>query len=1015
MPITELEIPMKYLALAKSSSEWKSSDIILRNREIAYDTTERRFKIGDGKRLFSDLPWFDKFDNVLEMISTSSASSKELQGKIFDKLVGTGSGYFNLIDKEGNIVTQDSPAVAGFQISSTPELTETTAGWRFVLGGMYHTKDGFRTLDTFALNADGQLNGALIAANTIKADSLAVGLKTQIDENTEKTSKLVKDLDQFKSEMQQSNKLHVISTYPMFQQTLSSGKPSTKDPAWSKTQPALLEGYHMWYMQVNVMSNDTEVRSEPYEISGAKGADGTNGDPGRGIVGDPVQTYQLGTSATERPTGEWLSTIPSDLEGKVLWIRAVYKYNDDTQSVIYTPVVNGKSGRDGTPGAVGPKGDPGNPGPQGPSGPKGDQGNQGPTGPTGPAGTPGQKGDVGPTGPQGPKGLDGRGIRSTRISYGLSSSDTEQPVSWTNQVPSLLKGQYLWTRTVIEYTDSSDDTIYQKTYIARDGNKGDDGVAGKDGVGITNTEIEYASHTSGTNEPTTGWTTNIPQVDAGKYLWTRTTWYYTDGTNEVGYSVSKIGERGQQGLQGTPGQKGEQGNPGPKGDTGPAGPQGPIGQQGPAGAKGDKGDPGHDGLPGLNGKDGVSITSTVMTYGLSDNETTQPTNWTTNIPTLVKGKYLWIKTTWNYSNNKSESGFSKTYIAKDGSNGNDGLPGKDGTKLTGTVVTYAVSSSGTTKPSSWSTSVPTATPGQYVWTRTEWKYSDNTSEYGYSVGMIGNTGPKGENGQQGPAGNTGPAGPAGTPGPKGDTGPKGNDGAKGENGKDGLSIKATDPQYYLSTSHDKVEGGEWKDKPTLRTKDTWMWQRYKITFSDNSVSYSEPFRNDAYNDLVDVVVTTKTSIDQLANTINLSVQETTKIKQDIQSTKDELAELESQSHTYATKGELQLAKDTVSTLISEEVDGKTKVLRRFSVQSDAVHIQGADGASTEMVLDEKSLKLIANGNVMVDVNSTETQVQSLRAKGSFTVGSHKFKSSTITELSGEEVACTNVYWIGGSQ
>lgn len=807
MPITELEIPMKYLALAKSSSEWKSSDIILRNREIAYDTTERRFKIGDGKLLFSDLPWFDKFDNVLDMISTSSASSKELQGKIFDKLVGTGSGYFNLIDKDGNIVTQDSPAVAGFQISSTPELTETTTGWRFVLGGMYHTKDGFRTLDTFALNADGQLNGALIAANTIKADSLAVGLKTQIDENTEKTSKLVKDLDQFKSEMQQSNKLHVVSTYPMFQQTLSSGKPSIKDPEWSKTQPTLIEGYHMWYMQVNVMNNGTEVRSEPYEISGAKGADGADGDPGRGIVGDPVQTYQLGTSATEKPTGEWLTTIPSDLEGKVLWVRLVYKYNDDTQSVVYTPVVNGRSGRDGTPGAVGPKGENGQQGPQGPTGPKGDPGNPGATGPTGPAGTPGQKGDPGPTGPQGPKGLDGRGIRSTRISYGLSSSDTEQPVSWTNQVPSLLKGQYLWTRTVIEYTDSSDDTIYQKTYIARDGNKGDDGVAGKDGVGITNTVIEYASHNSGTNKPTTGWTTNIPQVDAGKYLWTRTTWHYTDGTDEVGYSVSKIGEQGRQGLQGTPG-------------------------------------------------------------------------------------------------------------------------------------------------------------------------------------------------------------------PKGDTGPKGSDGAKGdkgENGKDGLSIKSMDPQYYLSTSRERLEGGQWTDTQSARNKTTWLWQRYKITFSDNSIGYSDPFRNDAYNDLVDVVVTTKTAIDQLADSINLSVQETTKIKQEIQSNKDEIANLESQSHTYATKGELQLAKDTVSTQISEEIDGKTKVLRRFSVQTDAVHIQGADGSTTEMVLDEKSLKLVANGNVMVDVNSTETQVQSLKAKGSFTVGVHKFKSSTITELSGEVVACTNIYWTGGSQ
>ena len=74
----------------------------------------------------------------------------------------------------------------------------------------------------------------------------------------------------------------------------------------------------------------------------------------------------------------------------------------------------------------------------------------------------------------------------------------------------------------------------------------------------------------------------------------------------------------------------------------------------------------NDGLPG---KDGVGLQSTVITYGLSASETTQPTSWTAQVPTLTKGKYLWTKTVWTYTDNTSETGYQKTYIAKDGAQG----------------------------------------------------------------------------------------------------------------------------------------------------------------------------------------------------------------------------------------------------------------------------------------------------------------------------------------------------------
>ena len=195
---------------------------------------------------------------------------------------------------------------------------------------------------------------------------------------------------------------------------------------------------------------------------------------------------------------------------------------------------------------------------------------------------------------------------------------------------------------------------------------------------------------------------------------------------------------------------------------------------GERGPKGDKGDRGNDGLPGKNG---VGIKNTTVTYGLSDNDTTQPTNWTANPPALVKGKYLWTKTVWTYTDDTSETGYQKAYVGKDGNNGNDGLPGKDGVGIKNTTITYAVGTSGTTAPTSgWNSQVPNVPAGQFLWTKTVWTYTDNTNETGYSVSKIGEKGDKGEKGERGAQGERGPQGLQGPQGIQGIPGAKGADG-----------------------------------------------------------------------------------------------------------------------------------------------------------------------------------------------------------------------------------------------
>ncbi len=177
---------------------------------------------------------------------------------------------------------------------------------------------------------------------------------------------------------------------------------------------------------------------------------------------------------------------------------------------------------------------------------------------------------------------------------------------------------------------------------------------------------------------------------------------------------------------------GAKGDKGDDGDTGPQGPQGP---------KGDRGD---DGLPG---KDGVGLKSTVVTYGLSTSETTQPTSWTAQVPALVKGQYLWSKTVWTYTDNTSETGYQKTYIPKNGNDGLPGTPGADG-KTQYTHIAYADNATGGGFSQTDQTkayigmyqdfnATDSADPTKYKWSK--WKGSDGAQGIPGKAGADGKT------------------------------------------------------------------------------------------------------------------------------------------------------------------------------------------------------------------------------------------------------------------------------------
>lgn len=148
---------------------------------------------------------------------------------------------------------------------------------------------------------------------------------------------------------------------------------------------------------------------------------------------------------------------------------------------------------------------------------------------------------------------------------------------------------------------------------------------------------------------------------------------------------------------------------------------------------------GKQGPQGVKGQDGTSvkITSKSVTYQTSTSGTTAPTGtWSTAVPTVNNGQYLWTKITVQYSDGNKTEAYSVSYKGTNGTNGTSVTVSK-------TEVTYQVSTSGTTAPTgAWSTTMPTCDQGQYLWTKTYVKYSDGKETTSYSVSYKGVDGEK---------------------------------------------------------------------------------------------------------------------------------------------------------------------------------------------------------------------------------------------------------------------------------
>ena len=165
-----------------------------------------------------------------------------------------------------------------------------------------------------------------------------------------------------------------------------------------------------------------------------------------------IPEYYVSDSSTSQTGGNWSTNSPTWQSGKYVWQRMKYTLADGSTNYS-TPVC-----------IQGAKGDTGEQGPQGIQGIQGEQGPKGDTGEQGPQGIKGDTGEQGPQGEQGPAGEKGQSLtKSTPQWYSSTSNTSQTGGSWSENMPELQEGRYIWLRYKLDWANPTATTYTTPT------------------------------------------------------------------------------------------------------------------------------------------------------------------------------------------------------------------------------------------------------------------------------------------------------------------------------------------------------------------------------------------------------------------------------------------------------------------------------------------------------------------------------------------------------------------------
>lgn len=169
---------------------------------------------------------------------------------------------------------------------------------------------------------------------------------------------------------------------------------------------------------------------------------------------------------------------------------------------------------------------------------------------------------IGVYGDTGKDGARGVGVSSVDVMYYKSTSATSlSGGSWVTTDPGWENGKYIWSKTVITYTDKTTDESTPVCITGAKGSTGGTGAKGETGAagkGVTSIIEQYYQSTSATALSGGGWSEKYPGWVNGKYIWTRSVITYTDKTTTTTTAVCVTGTKGETGATGAPGKDANQ-------------------------------------------------------------------------------------------------------------------------------------------------------------------------------------------------------------------------------------------------------------------------------------------------------------------------------------------------------------------------------------------------------------------------------------------------------------------------
>lgn len=321
--------------------------------------------------------------------------------------------------------------------------------------------------------------------------------------------------------------------------------------------------------------------------------------------------YAVGDSQSTAPTSGWSTSTPEWTSGKYIWQRTVISTSDGTTYSDPTCIqgAQGEAGKDGTSVT----------------------------------------------------------IESTSTTYQASTNGTTTPTgTWSDTIPSVAAGSYLWTKAVVVYSDGTSTETFTVALQGKTGSKGSSGTTyytwikyadtptsgmsdnpdgktylgvaynkttatestaysdyswslikgenGTDGNGISSVAYLYARTTTQTQPAASAITsTTIPTLDAtNRYLWQKETTAFTNGTTQINIAL--------------------------------------LGVYGDTGKQGDK------------GATGTGVSSITPQYYLSTSSSSATGGtWQTSPPTYVSGRYYWTRNKIVWQNPTSTSYTTAVY------------------------------------------------------------------------------------------------------------------------------------------------------------------------------------------------------------------------------------------------------------------------------------------------------------------------------------------------------------------